>query len=180
MIFVPNTPKSELKNMYVEEIKKSGLKIQVVESAGRSLKSILQKSDPFDSEECRNKEGCPVCQSGNKHCRRESVTYEIACTDCGDIYVGETGDNAYTRGNQHVQALENKAKDSVLWKHIQCKHSEEASPVFKMRVTGTYKDDALLRQVAEGNAINRKGGKAMDSKADWNHQRIPSVILRDD
>ena len=66
MIFVPNTPKSELKNMYVEEIKKSGLKIQVVESAGRSLKSILQKYDRFDSDECRNKE-------------RKFNFYSIAC-----------------------------------------------------------------------------------------------------
>ena len=52
--------------------------------------------------------------------------------------------------------------------------------MFKMRVTGTYKDDVLLRQVAEGNAINRKGGKAMNSKAEWNHQRIPRVVLRND
>ena len=181
VIFVPNTPESELKNMYVKEIKKSGLKVKVAESAGRSLKSMLQKSNPFKTEECKDKERCPVCLSGNKHCRRESVTYEIACTNCGDMYVGETGDNAYTRGIQHIQALESKSKDSVLWKHIQTKHNEETPPpIFNMRVSGTYKDDALLRQVAEGNAINRKGGKSMNSKAEWNHQRIPRVVLRDD
>ena len=182
MIFVPNTPKSELKNLYIQEIKKSGLKIRVAESAGRALKSMIQTSDPFNTEDCHGmyKEKCPVCKSGNKNCRKEGVTYEIACINCGDVYVGETGDNGYTRGNQHAEALDKKSKESVLWKHVQNRHSTEPPPVFNMRITGIFGNDSLLRQVTEGNSINRESARSMNSRAEWNHQKIPRVVLLDD
>ena len=50
MTFVPSTTGSELKKMYEEEVGKSHVKVKVVESAGRSIKSMLQKSDTSINE----------------------------------------------------------------------------------------------------------------------------------
>ena len=51
-----------------------------------------------------------------------------------------------------------------------------------MKVTGVYGKDALLRQVAEGVQINAASEekKCMNSLAEWNHQAIPRITLRDD
>ena len=59
------------------------------------------------------------------------------------VYVGETADNAFTRGRQHADALKNKSKDSVLHKHVRSVHRHDPPPVFNMSVTGTYGNDAL-------------------------------------
>ena len=182
VIFVPNTPHSELKRRYVNEIRKAGLRVNVVEGVGKSIKSMLQRSDPFKSSDCvaPYADTCPVCMAGNKGCRRDGVTYEITCNSCDFIYVGETADNAFTRGRQHADALKNKSKDSVLHKHVRSIHRHDPPPIFNMNVTGTYGNDALLRQVAEARAINKNSSRVMNSRAEWNHQSIPRVIIADD
>ena len=52
VMFIPATPKGELKKSYQQEIRKSGFKIKVIEKAGTPLKKILQKSDPFRKKFC--------------------------------------------------------------------------------------------------------------------------------
>ena len=105
MIFVPTTPRSGLRTVLQEEIDRSEFKIRVVETAGRSIKSSLQRSDPFRSEQwIRN--DCPVCDSGGTgRCDRSSVLYKITCTDCGDVYHGESSRSAYARCREHGKAL---------------------------------------------------------------------------
>ena len=191
MIFVPNTPGSELKKRYMKAIKNSDVKtVKVVEGTGRSIKNMLQRSDPTRSKECnppppvRDTEHneCPVCLSGNNRCRKEGVTYEIRCTECNDVYVGETADNAYHRGKQHADALRNHVPGSALYKHVRNTHPDGPSPAFKMKVTGVYGKDALLRQVTEGVQINAASErkKCMNSRSEWNHQAIPRITLMDD
>ena len=53
MIFVPYTESSKLKKMYQNEIKKSNCKIKVVEKSGRTLKSILKKTNHFKEDICK-------------------------------------------------------------------------------------------------------------------------------
>ena len=57
MVFVPATPGSTLKRALNEDIKKSGLKIKVVEKTGVIMKRILQRSDPFKTRFC-SRENC--------------------------------------------------------------------------------------------------------------------------
>ena len=60
VIFVPATPRSELKRRYEEEIKKTKYSIKIVQQSGLTLKSHLQRSNPFANERCRRGE-CIVC-----------------------------------------------------------------------------------------------------------------------
>ena len=58
------------------------MKVRVVEKGGRTVKSILQKSDINPRMRCM-KSDCYVCltkESGK--CWRESVGYEIWCKKC--------------------------------------------------------------------------------------------------
>ena len=40
--------------------------------------------------------------NGGKTCRKEGITYEIQCEECGDKYVGESARNGYTRGREMI------------------------------------------------------------------------------
>ena len=52
VIFVPATPESSLKRSSDEDVKKSGLRIRMVEKSGMSVKRVLQRSDPFKKITC--------------------------------------------------------------------------------------------------------------------------------
>ena len=84
--------------------------MKVVEQTGRTVKKMLQKSDPFRDKECKEKEKCMVCRNdeGTGQCRVTGVTYEIKCSMCDHVYVGETGRNAYSRGLEHQEGLNKK------------------------------------------------------------------------
>ena len=57
-----------------------------------------------------------------------------------------TSRSAYTRGREHLNALERREESSVMWKQT---WREVNVPEFAMNVTGTFRDDAMLRQVTE-------------------------------
>ena len=118
---------------------------------------------------------------GIQSVQKRRVTYQIDCNSCEEVYVGETADNAHHRGKQHADRLSKRADDSVLWKHVRSKHAAaDPPPVFSMKVTGMFRNDALLRQVTEGNLINKVSGTCMNSRSEWNHQSIPRIVLADD
>ena len=178
VIFVPATPNSQLqRKKYQKEIKQQGFKIKVVEKAGIAIKRLLQKSDPFKPRQCE-REDCPVCRTDGKGpCNRESVAYEIKCTGCNNVYVGETSRSAYTRGKEHSKSLSNKEERSALWKHCREKHSSEIQQ-FQMNETGVHSNDAMLRQISEGVKINNVDEDSlMNSKNEWNYFQIPRAVV---
>ena len=106
VIFVPATSGSQLKYRYVNEIKRAGFKIRVVEQSSVTLKRMLQRSDPFKDKQCNNI-NCLVCSTGGKgSCRMTGVTYERLCQVCRHTYIGETSRSTYSRGEEHLRALE--------------------------------------------------------------------------
>ena len=118
VIFVPPTHNSNLRKAMEKEVKNTSFKIKVVETAGDSIKSMLQKSDPFPANKCSDPQ-CMVCSKGGKgNCRASNVTYKIVCSMCTDIYYGETCRNCYSRGKEHITYLNNKTDNSVLYRHI--------------------------------------------------------------
>ena len=112
----------------MREIKEAEFKIKVVEQSGVTLKRMLQRSDPFREKQCNNFD-CLVCRTGGKEsCRSTGVTYELVCQVCRHKYIGETSRSAYTRGKEHLRALEKREESSVLWRHSCDNHGGDAGP----------------------------------------------------
>ena len=183
VMFVPATPGSVLMKKYRNEVEKSGLKIRIVEKAGMSLKQQLQRSDPFKPLRC-GREDCFVCTSGGKgSCKSMEVNYLISCEDCEEMesernYKGETSRTSYVRGGEHLDDFEKKREKSVLWKHCRDKHNGQVEGrKFRMDVLGVYKEDAMLRQIAEAVRIQESPtGTLMNDKTEWNYIRLPNLV----
>ena len=143
-----------------EEISKRDKTARFQEKGGIAIKRLLQRSDPCKPRQYE-REDCLVCRTDGKGpCDRQSVTYEIKCTECNNIYVGETSRSAYTRGKEHEKSLSNKEERSALWKHCKEKHNNEMQR-FQMSVTGLYRNDAMLRQISEGVRIEKVPGDSL-------------------
>ena len=181
VLFVPSTPKGKLKHMYESEIKKSGVRMKVIEKTGRTLKSQLQTSDPFKVGSCTSVD-CFICTTSRKgNCRTESVTYEIECggQNCMERkYKGETASNGYTRGHKHITDLAGRnVENSPLWRHCLEEHGGEVQD-FQMAVTGTFRNDTMLRQIAEAVQIeNAQPGTLMNNRAEWNMTPVPRSTI---
>ena len=181
VLFVPSTPQGKLKGMYQREISKSGLRIKVIEKTGLTLKGQLQTANPFRSAQC-GRVDCFICSSeGKGNCDSEGITYEIKCMsecDTKNVYKGESGDSGYTRGKKHMTDLNaHNANNSPLWKHCRDVHANELQD-FQMKVTGTFKNDAMLRQITEAVQIdNLDPAKLMNTRAEWNMTRVPRATI---
>ena len=117
VVFVPGTPGSQLKQKYTKEIKDAGFKVKVVEQSGATIKSVLQRSDPFREKTC-SKVDCLVCRNRGKGSCRTAVIYELVCQDCKNKDVGETSRSAYTSRKEHLNALKRREDSSVMWRHM--------------------------------------------------------------
>ena len=174
MIFVPPTPNSSLKKSMEREVKASPFKFKIVETAGRSIKSRLQKSNPFSRKKCQDNQ-CMVCsKNGKGNCRATNVVYKIECNICGHCYTGETSRNGYSRGIEHMTGLKNKTEDSVLYRHMRDKHDSSGSqPDFTMSIISTHKN-ALDRQITEAVTIHKAPANQINRRSEWGHTRIVS------
>ena len=184
VLFVPSTPDGKLKKMYEKEISGSGIRIKVVEKTGAMLKSELQTSNPFKPRYC-GREQCFVCTTeGKGNCYSEGVTYEIKCLggcDRKNVYKGETANSAFTRGVQHIAHLNGRnLTNSPLWRHCREVHDGQIQ-MFQMNVTGSFRNDAMLRQITEAVQIeNVRGRELMNTRAEWNMTRVPRASITHD
>ncbi|KAL8620473.1 hypothetical protein ACOMHN_048406 [Nucella lapillus] len=180
VIFVPSTPHSQLSKRYQEVIGKTNLKIKVVERSGKTVKSILQESDPYKQPGCSTEEDCMVCKGGRGkgNCRREGVTYEIRCNECNCVYVGETARTGHYRGQQHMTALTKRDQDSVLWRHtVQTHSNSDPPPQYSMAIT-SYQETALGRQITEAVKINNTPPELrLNTREEWGHTRLVRTSL---
>ena len=171
----------QLKRLYERVIRRSGIRMKVVERTGRTLKSQLRTSDPFREQSC-GREDCFVCLTfGQGNCKTESITYRIDCSggECEKgIYKGETAHNAYTRGKEHMGRLASRdLSNSPLWRHCLEQHECETQ-AFLMSVTGTYRNDTMLRQITEAVQIdNMDPNERMNDRSEWNMTRVPRTVL---
>ena len=154
VVFVPATPGFQLKSRYIEEIEGAGFKIKVVEQSGVTLKRMLQRSDPFREKECNQLPGLQHRWKRALPKYRSGVTYELVCQLCNQKYIGETSRSTYTRGKEHLRALEQRQQSLVMWRHSYEK-LDDSVPGFTMNVTGMFQSDAMLRQISESIQINK-------------------------
>ena len=94
-MLVEATPGGEVAKKYKEKLKEAGLKIRVVERAGRSLRKMLTKSDPFHEDKC-NQSKYKVCKlNSSANCKGRGVVYQMRCQGCtgrnvnDGLYIGQ-------------------------------------------------------------------------------------------
>ena len=119
-----------------------------------------------------------VCSTGGKGpCRSTGVPYELVCQLCRQKYIGETSRSVYTRGKEHLRALEQREQSSVMWRHS-CEKHDGSVPGFKMNVTGMFQSDAMLRQISESIQINKvQQDQLINTKSGWSYFRIPKAVV---
>ena len=80
-------------------------------------------------------------------------------------YKGETASNGYTRGGEHLQDFCVEQHGGVMQE-------------FEMSITGSYRNDAMLRQITEAVQINNTNTDVlMNDRAEWNMTRIPRTVI---
>ena len=94
------------------------------------------------------------------------------------LYKGETGGNTYTRGQEHRARLAARnINNSPPWRHCVEQHGG-VEQTFLMSVTGTFRNDAMLRQITEAVQINNLGvGERMNDRAEWNMTPVPRTVI---
>ena len=183
VLFIPFSKR--LKEAVIEGVRRSGEKIKVVEQGGRSLKSILQKSDPFRETECTDPK-CPVCtvkEGGQEKCIKGSCTvsnigYVVTCLDCQEaglnrVYEGESARCLRERAEEHLRDVRAKKTTSGLYRHTRDEHAG-ICPTFRFQVRKIF-EDPLTRQVEEGVRIEGvPDDHLMNTKQEW----APPVLAR--
>ena len=185
-IFVPPTPGNQLlKDMraVAEREARDGIRFNIIESGGATIKSKLQKSNPTAAPGC-DKEECICCEEGRGkggQCHRTNINYEIKCMLCPKesrpTYIGESSRNLITRMDEHQGAIHREG--SFMRKHMEEMHRGQ-EPRFRARVTHTNKD-CLTRQVREG-VIIRHTKNALNTKSEWHLPalfRVNNEVVRE-
>lgn len=173
VLFVPCTPRSTLARRLKEVEARGGddrkWRVKIVEKGGQTLRSQLSKSNPWTGKTCGKAKCFPCRKSGGGNCRRKNVGYIITCEECGAEYHGETSRNMHSRGEEHLRALGNKAKESALWSHCVSDHNGQVA-TFSMRACGFF-NEPLTRQINEAVRIHSNPNN-MNRKGEW---RIPAT-----
>ena len=158
------------------------IRFRIVEKGGITLEQKLRRSNPWAGEKCGRPKCFPCRSERGGNCYRESVTYTIWCEECGEevaTYIGESGRNAFTRGCEHLDALNSRDEEkSVLWRHSKVHHQEREDVVYSMAVTGGYKAP-LDRQLMERVKIsNFKGPLLMNRRNEMGGLRVERMQYR--
>ena len=152
-----------------------------MERAGRKVKQLLQKNDPFKESHCGSDQ-CFVCSTtGRGRCRRNGINYKIRCKEVGECggfeYGGETFKNGFSRGGEHCRQYRAGTEGSVMRKHIM-RHHGGREVEFKMEITEYVRNDGTLRQVTEAVRINQiPEERRMNDQTEWNIARIPRLAI---
>ena len=170
---------SKIKLLCQKFEKTSGFRILVKERAGDAVRQDA-RSEPLRNRSC-GREDCLCCSSGKPgSCEVNSVGYRIQCRTCqragrNAIYEGESGRNAYSRGLEHQQDLQNEKEDSPLWKHCTLEHNH-IKVNFSMKTLKSYKS-CLDRQVNESVRVtNSRAHALLNSKNEFHQTPIIRIV----
>ena len=155
--------------------------IKIIETAGKTLESVLVKSDPFNGNKCEDPKCLPNKNKKNKiSCRRNNIGYRIPCKLCPAAYLGETGENMHTRAKSHLTKFYSKQKhireSSAFVKHIENKHGgvkdgSKFEEYFDIFIVKAYKKP-ITRIIEEGVFIVNYEGEILNSKTEWHQPKI--------
>ena len=168
--------------MEAENHQGRSIRFKIIEKSGISLEQKLRRSNPWSDEKCGRPTCFPCRADDGGDCWRESVTYSLVCEECGAEvcqYFGETGRNAFSRGEEHLSNME--AEDinkSVLKLHAIHHHNGRDDVNFTMKVTGSH-PNCLDRQVTERvNIENFRGAAIMNRRNEMGGFRVERTQYR--
>ena len=151
--------------------------------SGKFVKDLLLKSYPWPIDRCSDT-GCFPCSTGKKlpfSCRIPGASYQIVCTICEQlghgvnaVYYGETGQNLYTRGKQHISEFKKSLSTNGMVIHNNKYHPESPSQ-FNFRMEGgALFLSPMDRQIDESLRIKYSNAAiVMNSGSEWRGERIP-------
>ena len=164
--------------------------IKIIETAGRTLEQTLVKTDPFNGNQCYDKNCLPSKVGNNKiNCRRNCVCYKIACKLClldgrsgalSATYYGESGKNMHCRAKEHLSKFNSKQehirKESAFIKHLENTHggrdlNKTFSDYFEIEILKAY-SKAFTKCVEEGTFIASHQGEVLNSKSEWHQAKV--------
>ena len=180
VIFVQATPGEILKREVKKVVKEAGFNVKVVEKGGRSMRSLLQRSDVSPPAVCLDAD-CPICLTdGRGKCEVEGVVYRVWCKACKEegidvVMYGETGRTGKKRCYEHRNALFDVRKSSNLREHCDLVHQGRIVD-FGYSVVRMFSGDPLSRQIEEAILIDNHGGPSMNNQREF--VRPASVRLR--
>ena len=130
-IFVPSTPNGELARSLrriADSEAEAGVRFKIVETGGRTVKSLLQRSNPTETVGCDDLD-CLPCQTGRGeggNCHATGVNYAMECQLCPagarGLYLGETARNLYSRCKEHDENYKKNREKSFIKKHQEKMH----------------------------------------------------------
>ena len=152
---------------------------RIVETGGKSIKSMLQKSNPTSTLGC-NATACLPCRTGQGeggNCRASGIKYQVEFQLCPpgqkEVYHGETARNLFTRGGEHEANHRAGLEKSFMHKHQLKKHGN-APGSYIAKVTGSA-SDCMTRQVREAVHIRRSQVPVLNGKSEWHQPALYTV-----
>ena len=177
IMFVQPTANSELKKEIQKCANKNNMKLKVIEKVDNSLRKELQRSNPF-KKPCCERENCIICQlEPNVNCRARGCIYEIQCEECRRKYIGQTGNSAHERINQHFYEWERRIECCPLYRHSQIYHNNNNFPV-KVKILKTCFGDPTLRHITEAVLIDElSGDQTINNKNEWTYVKLNKLRI---
>ena len=154
--------------------KKYGLKIKIAERAGKTVKSMAQKSDPYPKYNCE-REDCVVCHYALYDCRSRGCVYGVKCIECDREYIGQTGRSIYERAKEHQRDYRKQAEHSALHRHSTEFHEGEEVE-FRTEIRANIFGKPTRRRITEAVHIGElRDDQALNNKTEWTYVKLNKV-----
>ena len=129
-----------------------------------SLKKIFRP--PKEKLKCNS--NCQFCKCNTvpNQCNLKNVIYQINCTYCNQIYIGQTGRSIKTRLSEHTKGLCN----SAVFLHFKCTHPNSVINIswklIHINVPNTSKREILesvyIKQCKTSTLMNNCSGTQLN------------------
>ena len=178
VMFVEFTPESELKKRIEGVVKRLRLKIKIVKREGYTIKSMLQRSNPFGVKDCL-RERCILCAQGcGTDCRTRGCVYEFMCEQCERLYRGQTGRTMYEREKEQIKAWEDEDDECPLQRHANLYHEGGHFDV-KVRILAQCYGRPSRRMITEAVLIDEiPSTMTMNNKSEWTYVKLAKVQVQ--
>ena len=177
VLFVQATPDSDYRKKVEAIVKKHDMKIKVVERVGQTVKSMLQRSNPFQGNLC-TREDCLICSKELPvNCRERGCVYQFSCLDCvrRNKYRGQTGRSMYERNGEHLKNWDDDLHSCPLKRHADECHGGHRFN-FDISILSKCFGKPSRRLITEAVMIEElEDNEVMNSRREWSYTCLNKV-----